>query len=85
MDKYDYLILDIINDHKSNNQELIDLTTLERVFWQKIESDSDLNIGQSRVGERITNLYLDNLIQNRNGYTLTKRGRQVLSYQTADI
>jgi predicted transcriptional regulator len=85
MDKYDYLILDIINSHKSTQEDLIDLTSLERTFWHKIESDSDLNIGQSRVGERITNLYLDNLIQNRSGYMLTKRGTQVLSYQTADI
>ncbi|MFZ6051266.1 hypothetical protein [Halocola ammonii] len=85
MDKYDYLLLDIINDHKDSKNDLIDLTSLERTFWQTIENDDNLNIGQSRVGERITNLYLDNLIQNRNGYMLTKKGKQVLSYQTADI
>ena len=85
MDKYDYLLLDIINDHKDSKDDLIDLTSLERTFWQTIENDDDLNIGQSRVGERITNLYLDNLIQNRSGYMLTKKGKQVLSYQTAEF
>jgi len=77
-DKYDYLILDIIHSYKQNNQQYIKLGILERDFWLKIENDSDLNVGQARIGERIANLYVDGLIQNKDGYMLTKRGREEL-------
>jgi len=77
-DKYDYLILDIIHMYKQNNQQYIKLGILERDFWLKIENDSDLNVGQARIGERIANLYVDGLIQNKDGYMLTKRGREEL-------
>ncbi len=81
MDKYDYLILDIIHQHKKQNSELIKLSNLERVFWKRIESDVALNVGQAKIGERITNLYLDGLIQNKSGYMLTKKGREELTCQ----
>tara|TARA_B100000768_G_C11285011_1_gene381859 strand:- start:9542 stop:9862 length:321 start_codon:yes stop_codon:yes gene_type:complete len=77
-DKYDYLILDLIHMYKQNNQQYIKLGILERDFWLKIENDSDLNVGQARIGERIANLYVDGLIQNKDGYMLTKRGREEL-------
>ncbi len=77
-DKYDFLILDIIHSYKQNNQQYIKLGILERDFWLKIENDSDLNVGQARIGERIANLYVDGLIQNKDGYMLTKRGREEL-------
>jgi len=77
-DKYDYLILDIIHSYKQTNQQYIKLGVLERDFWLKIENDSDLNVGQARIGERIANLYVDGLIQNKDGYMLTKRGREEL-------
>ncbi|MFK7756942.1 MAG: hypothetical protein AB8B53_08445 [Flavobacteriales bacterium] len=77
-DKYDYLILDLISSYKKNNQQYIKLGILEREFWLKIENDSDLNVGQARIGERIANLYVDGLIQNKDGYMLTKRGREEL-------
>jgi len=77
-DKYDYLILDLIHSYKKNNQQYIKLGILEREFWLKIENDSDLNVGQARIGERIANLYVDGLIQNKDGYMLTKRGREEL-------
>ena len=44
----------------------------------QIENDSDLNVGKARIGERIANLYVDGLIQNKDGYMLTKRGREEL-------
>ncbi len=77
-DKYDYLILDLIHSYKQTNQQYIKLGILERDFWLKIENDSDLNVGQARIGERIANLYVDGLIQNKDGYMLTKRGREEL-------
>ena len=36
--------------------------------------------GKARIGERITNLYLDGLIQNKDGYALTKKGREQLAF-----
>ena len=38
-------------------------------------------MGQARIGERITRLYLDGMIQNKNGYMLTKKGREALSME----
>lgn len=81
MDKYDFLLLDIIQSHKEEHASLINLNTLERSFWKRIENDDDLNIGDARVGERITNLFLDGLIQIKSGYTLTKKGKEELNYQ----
>lgn len=83
MDKYDYLILDIVQNFKENNRELIRLAILEKTFWKRIENDINLSVGQAKIGERITNLYLDGMIQNKGGYMLTKRGREELSCQFA--
>lgn len=83
MDKYDYLVLEIISVYKKrNNFELIKLAELESVFWQRIERDTSLSVGQARIGERITKLYLDGYIQNKGGYLLTKKGREELSCVT---
>lgn len=81
MDKYDSLILEIIQSHKteSTDKEKIRLRKLEKTFWQQIETDQDLSIGQGRIGERITNLYIKGLIENKNGYRLTRKGRVQLS------
>ena len=81
MDKYDYLILDIIQEYKENHHELIRLSSIEQTFWKRIEDDVTLSVGQAKIGERITNLYLKGLIQNRSGYSLTKRGREELVEQ----
>ena len=79
LDKYDHMILDIIQQHKIENQCHIRLAVLERNFWKRIEEDTDLHVGKARIGERITNLYLDGLIQNKDGYALTKKGREQLA------
>ena len=80
MDRYDFLIMQIIHDHKEKGfSSNIRLAELEREFWKRIEDDQSLSIGHGRVGERITKLYIDEFIVNRNGYTLTKRGRIQLS------
>lgn len=79
LDKYDHMILDIIHMHKVENQSHIRLAVLERNFWKRIEEDTDLHVGKARIGERITNLYLDGLIQNKDGYALTKKGREQLA------
>ena len=81
LDKYDHMILDIIHQHKIENQCHIRLAVLERNFWKRIEEDTDLHVGKARIGERITRLYLDGLIQNKNGYMLTKKGREALSME----
>jgi predicted transcriptional regulator len=77
MDRYDSLILEIIHDHKtqSTDKEKIKLRHLERTFWKQIESDKDLNVGQGRIGERITKLYVNGLIENKEGYMLTRKGK----------
>jgi len=80
MDKYDFMILDIVKNFKLENQNHIRLSVLERNFWKRIEADTDLHVGQARIGERITNLYLDGLIHNKDGYTLTKKGREQLEF-----
>ena len=85
MDKHDLMILDIVQQHKREQQEHIRLATLERNFWKRIEGDVTLSVGQARIGERITRLYLDGLIQNKNGYMLTKKGREALSMETEKL
>ena len=77
LDKYDHMILDIIHQHKIENQCHISLR-LERL-WKRIEEDTDLHVGKARIGERITNC-LDGLIQNKDGYALTKKGREQLAF-----
>jgi hypothetical protein len=81
MDRYDNLILEIIKKHKeeSIDRKKIGLRALEKTFWKRVESHSDLSLGQGRIGERITNLYLKGLIENKNGYGLTRKGRLQLS------
>lgn len=83
MDKYDYLLLDIIHTHKLRHHELIRLGNIEQTFWKRIESDVSLSVGQAKIGERITKLYLRGLIQNKGGYSLTKKGREELSGKVA--
>lgn len=82
MDKYDYLLLDIIHDHKKSHHELIRLGVIEQTFWKRIENDVSLSVGKAKIGERITKLYLDGMIQNKSGYSLTKKGREELSCAT---
>ena len=79
MDKYDFMVLDIVQTYKQEQQAHIRLAVLERNFWKRIEADTDLSVGQARIGERITNLYLDGMVQNKNGYALTKKGREQLA------
>ena len=80
LDKYGHMILDIVANYKKEQNDHIRLAVLERNFWKRIETDEELSVGQARVGERITNLYLDGMLQNRNGYTLTRKGREQLQH-----
>ncbi len=81
MDKYDSLILEIIQTHKQESPERkkIHLRKLEKLFWQEIETDPTLSIGKGRVGARITELYVNGFIENKNGYGLTRKGKLQLS------
>ena len=81
MDRYDSLILEIIQKYKQESPERkrIRLRKLEKLFWEEVESDTDLSIGQGKVGERITKLYVNGLIENKDGYGLTRKGRLQLS------
>ena len=72
LDKYDHMILDIIQQHKIENQ-CHPPCRAGAQLWKRIEEDTDLHVGKARIGERITNLYLDGLIQNKDGYALTKK------------
>lgn len=88
MDKYDLMILDIIQEFKSNHQSHIKLGVLEENYWKRIQDDESLSVGKARIGERITNLYLDGQIQNKSGYMLTKKGRESLAFspsQTSQV
>lgn len=80
MDKYDYMLLDVIQTHKQQFGNNVRLSDLENTFWKRIENDEALNIGQARIGERVTQLYIDDLIQNKDGYSLTRKGKEVLSF-----
>ena len=82
MDKFDNMILDIIQSHKKKYQNHIKLSALEEQFWKRIEQEETLSIGKARIGERITKLYLTGLIQNKQGYMLTKKGREQLRFAT---
>jgi hypothetical protein len=83
LDKYDFVILDIIlTFKKANKNQLIKLTQLEANFWTRIERDDSQNTRSAQLGERIANLYLEGYIANKAGfgYTLTKKGKEELSY-----
>lgn len=84
LDKYDFVILDIIQSFKKNNRnELIKLSQLETAFWSRIEQDDSQTTRSAQLGERIAALYLDGYISNKPnlGYRLTKRGKEELSFQ----
>ncbi|MDZ4822315.1 MAG: hypothetical protein SH856_02540 [Flavobacteriales bacterium] len=82
LDKYDYVILDIIHAYKKEHKtELIKLTGIEKIFWTRIENDSSHDMNETQIGERITNLYLEGYLFNKQGYVLTKKGRMELVYQ----
>lgn len=82
MDRYDYVILDIIHSFKKNNRnQLIRLNQLEANFWTRIQRDESRHTQSAQLGDRIAALYLNGYIINRNGYTLTKKGREELSCQ----
>jgi Mn-dependent DtxR family transcriptional regulator len=85
MDKYDYMILDVIQCYKEQYGTLIRLSDIEKNFWKRIEADKSLNIGQARIGERVANLYISDLIQNKSGYTLTRKGREALSFSSESV
>lgn len=79
MDKYDILLLDIVHNYKENGLKMnISLSQMEKNFWKRIESEESLSLSQARIGERITRLYLENLVENKGGYCLTKKGRVAL-------
>jgi hypothetical protein len=80
MDRYDCLILEIIKNHRDLDldRSRIKLQNLERSFWKAIESDKELSVGKGKVGERITRLYIGGYIENKNGYYLTRKGKNQL-------
>ncbi len=88
LDKYDYVILDIIQAYKRNNhKQLIKLPQLEMGFWSRIENDDANNSRSAQIGERVANLYIEGYILNRNnqGYSLTRKGKDELTYQNVEI
>jgi len=88
LDKYDYVILDIIQAYKRNNKnELIKLSQLETAFWSRIEHDDAQATRSAQLGERVANLYLEGYIMNKSniGYRLTKKGKEELSFQEVEV
>lgn len=81
LDKYDYVLLDIIYTYKKNNKnQLIKLSQLEANYWTRIEKEDATENHSAHLGERIANLYLNGYIQNKSGigYTLTRKGKDEL-------
>ncbi len=85
MDKYDYLILDVIRNYKERYGTYIRLSEIEKRFWQRIQNDPSLSVGKARIGERVAKLYIKDLIQNKDGYMVTRKGREVLSFAPLEI
>lgn len=83
MDKYDYMILDVIQSHKERYGTYIRLSDIEKNFWKRIQDDKSLSIGQARIGERVAKLYINDFIQNKDGYMVTRKGREILSFAPA--
>jgi hypothetical protein len=86
MDKYDYVILDIIQTFRRNNRnQAIRLQQLEANFWTRIERDDAHHTLSAQLGERVAGLYLNGYIVNRNGagYSLTRKGKEELLFQEA--
>lgn len=80
IDRYDFVILDIIQNFKKNNRnQLIKLSQLEANFWVKIERDLAHQNQSAHLGERISKLYLEGFILNKpsQGYTLTRKGKEL--------
>jgi predicted transcriptional regulator len=85
LDTYDLMILDIVRTHRRENQSNIRLAVLERNFWKQIEThEQPLGVGQAKIGERITFLYLNGFVHNKNGYALTKKGKAAVQMSTSD-
>jgi predicted transcriptional regulator len=84
LDKYDYVILDIVFAFKRNNSVLIKLSQLELAFWSRIEHDDAKNMQSAQLGERIATLYLQGYLNNKGGqgYCITKKGKEEISMLT---
>jgi hypothetical protein len=85
LDKYDYVILDIIFAFKrNNNNQLIKLAQLELAFWSRIEHDDAKDMQSAHLGERIATLYLQGYLNNKPGlgYSVTKRGKEEIAQLT---
>jgi hypothetical protein len=81
IDKYDFVILDIIQSFKKNHQnQLIKLSQLEANFWTRIQQDDARHTHSAQLGERVAKLYLEGYLLNKGGagYTLTKKGKEEL-------
>src|SRR5690554_917719 len=80
MDRYDSLILEIIHNHRleSKGKDGMRLRQVEEQYYKEIQADGSLNMSQSKVGERITSLFMEGYIEIKNGYSLTGKGRRVL-------
>ncbi len=79
MDTYDRLLLRIIATHnQSDKMNRIKLRQLESKFWQEVAARASLRSNEGKLGERVARLYIQGFIENKEGYKLTRRGRNVL-------
>lgn len=88
LDKYDYVIMDIIQAFKRHNRnQLIKLSQLEAAFWSRIEHDDAQSTRSAQLGERIATLYLEGYVMNKagQGYNLTRKGKEELAYHEVKI
>jgi hypothetical protein len=82
LDRYDYLILDIIHAHrKQHRNATIKLGAIEHLYWSRLKHDHAYTSGDAQLGERIARLYLHGYIQNRQGYSVTRKGKSEMLYQ----
>lgn len=57
----------------------VELENLKKIFWSKLTEDEVYNVN---IGERITSLYLAELIRKSpsyGGYILTRKGKKTLA------
>ena len=82
LDKYDYVILDIVFAFRRNNRnQRIKLAQLELAFWSRIEHDDAKDMQSAHLGERIATLYLQGYLNNKGGagYAITKKGKEEIA------
>lgn len=79
------IILHVIDEHQSTygRTKRLNLRAIKERYLQRIESEPKLKSNASRLGEIVSQLYLEGYIENRDGYRITRKGKKLL--QTENV